>query len=624
MCGIAGIFRQDRADDDLDVVRRMLVALRRRGPDDEGLFQDGPVTLGHRRLAILDLTAAARQPMHSPDGRWVVCYNGEIYNFQDLREELGLAADALRTRSDTEILLLAWARWGEAALERLVGQFAFALLDRVAGRMWLVRDRFGEKPLFYHRSAQGLAFASNIEALLQVPWIHAELDPAALAEYVGMRYVVSPRTVLRGIHKLPPGSLLVMDRERLHEPRSWYRLPCVANGDGSRHRGADEAAERFGELLMQATRRCMVSDVPVGLLLSDGIDSNSIAATMRLAGLECPTFTYHAAPASAEAGKSPADRDEAVQLRATPEHRLQMLVPALRSLTEPVGDGAAMATWWLIHSGRARATVFLCGHGGDEVVGGYRLSQDRFRLACLRWLTRVLGSSLDPAVARFTNGLETVGDRRRALARAAAADVPAVARYLIHRPLPAENVRSLFHPNLVEEPYLATVDRLYAECAAADDLDRMQHVMLRTFLSENILTFADSVAMDSSAELRMPFLDRDLVEFVLTLSSEHRVGRRPGRTNTKRILRRWGRKHLPPEILTRRKRPFASGSLRDLLVLPSDPVRGMMLEQPAVRRALPGLEAWSAQGPEIFPGPWEGTLWAVLALAIWCDALGVK
>jgi asparagine synthase (glutamine-hydrolysing) len=590
--------------------------LERRGPDGQGVEHDGAVTLGNRRLAILDLSDAGRQPMRSRDGRWLVTFNGEIYNYRDLCDELGVDRKSLRSTGDTEVLLLAWERWGPEALQRMVGQWAFAMVDTRESRLWLARDRFGEKPLYFHRGPDALAFASTLRALLAVPWVPRELDPAALAEFVTLRYVVSPRTVLAGIEKLPGGHLLEADADGARV-RRWYepRFRRTAS------RRRSDLVEEFGARLERATKRCLVSDVPVALLLSDGIDSRSIESTLSSLDQAVTSFTFRLS------GKvthpAPANGDE-VELVVTPEERVEKMEPAFASLTEPVGDGASLATWFLIRHARQSATVFLCGHGGDEVLGGYRLSQDRFRLSALRTLAWLPKAWLDPIAERYLHGPEPPGARLDALRRTPRRKVPATARYLIHRPLPTADVEQLADA-APAPPGLAIVDELYAQCSeGAADLDRIQEVLLRTFLSENILSFADSVAMDSSAELRMPFLDRDLVEFALSLPPSGRVSRWPGRANTKQILRWWGREHLPREAVSRRKRTFNFGNLPELLRSHGSRVRGYVLDSSAVRKALPGVEAWVDHPPEFFRSTREGTLWALLALGIWCENAEVR
>jgi len=629
MCGIAGIFRFGEERDDSAVVRAMTDRLERRGPDGAGVEREGPATLGNRRLRILDLTDAGRQPMRSPGGRYLITFNGEIYNFDDLRREMGIDPSDLASRTDTEVLLHAWAKWGVAALDRMVGQWAFAVYDREERRLWLARDRFGEKPLFFHRSPGALAFASTIPALLEAPGVPHELDEDAMLEYATLRYVVAPRTVLRGVEKVPGGHLVVAGSGGV-ELRRWYEPRFEDRRDrrgGAVVRG--ELVERFDELLAQASRRCLVSDVPVALLLSDGIDSNSIRASLTSQGRDVTSFTF--ALTESESGISPGGGGapggcEELNLLVTPGDRVEKMVPAFASMTEPVGDGAALATWMLIRNARDRATVFLCGHGGDEVLGGYRLSQDRFRLAVLRSLARLPGAWTRGAIDRFVYGSEPVCERRARLLEVPARMAPAAARYLIHRPLPVADIAELITPAAASsDRYLSVVDTLYGRCAVdAADVDRMQEVMLATFLSENICSFADSTAMDSSAELRMPFLDRDLVSFALSLPPSARVSRWPGRANTKLILRWWSKGRLDADITTRRKRAFPFGNLPALLDSHGATLKDRILGATALRRAFPGVESWLDHESEYFRGPWEGTLWALLSLGIWCEEAGIR
>ena len=626
MCGIAGIFRATGAQPaDREVVASMMQRLVRRGPDADGLDQEPCATLGHRRLSILDLSPAGRQPMVSASGRFVVSFNGEIYNYRDLRDELGLAPSELRSTSDTEILLCAWERWGPEVLARLAGQWAFALYDRAERRLWLARDRFGEKPLYWHEAEGALTFASSLAALLAAPWVPGEFDRDALAEFLALRYVVAPRTVLRDARKLPPGHLLSAGADGTtirawFEPR--FRRPARPRP------GREAMVEEFGSRLQQAAARCLVSDVPVALLLSDGIDSNAVRAALKQAGCEVPCFSYHAVSRREEipADHTVVDGVVTTNIVLTPADRMAYIEPCFGSFTEPVGDGASLATWLLIRNARPHATVFLCGHGGDEILGGYRISQDRFRLALLHRLAWAPSRRAVDAYARYSYGDDTPASRRAALRHARAADVPAIARYLIHRPLPRPQIDDLFGgPDAAPGPYLGTVERLYREASAdGTAIDRIQEVMIRSFLSENILSFADSVAMDSSAELRMPLLDRDVVDYVFGLPDDARVSRWPGHANTKRILRWWGERHIPPAILAAPKRTFPYGSIRGLLREHGPALRAMLLGSHAVRRALPGLEAWVSHDPEFFHGPWEGTLWALLSLSVWAESAGLR
>jgi len=442
---------------------------------------------------------------------------------------------------------------------------------------------------------------------------------------------VAPRTVVRDVRKLPGGHLLSIGPEG-RTVRAWYEprfRTGSTNGFGRFRRSVKpaELAEEFGALLAQASRRCLVSDVPVALLLSDGIDSNSIRYALAESGQQVSTFTYvmtdekeglvPAAPQNGFAGSS-------WDLLVTPRGRLDTLDEAFARFTEPLGDGASLATWLLIRAARPHATVFLCGHGSDEVLGGYRLSQDRFRLAMMKGVAWLPAWSLKLLVDNKTFGSESPALRQRRLRAVPRRRIPEATRYLIHRPLPYGDVREIRGTD--EAPgYLDTVDRLYGGCSDdAADLDRIQEVMIRTFLAEDILSFADSVAMDSSAELRLPFLDRDLVEFVFGLPPGMRVSRWPGRANTKQILRHWGESHLPRDLVERRKRNFNYGTVRELLAEDTARVHDRMLGASAVRRALPGLETWLGHPREYFRGPWEGTMWALLSLGIWAEATGIE
>ena len=627
MCGIAGIFRFDGVGDDAESVERMLAKLTQRGPDDSGTQVHGRIVLGNRRLAVLDRTAAAHQPMASPGGHLLVTFNGEIYNYRELCRDLLVDPSRLRSRCDTEVLLLAWERWGPGALDRFVGQWAFAIYDTVQRTVWLARDRFGEKPLYFHSNSERVAFSSSLGSLMLVPGVPHELDTNAVAEYIELRYVVSPRTVVRDLRKLPPGHALEIDASGAMREHEWYspRFRLEHSGPRRSHRALEE---QFNALFTQACERCLVSDVPVGLLLSDGIDSNSIASALAIQGHKPPSFTFRIK--NPRSGIQPevvnGAGGEVFDIETTAEERCSAFDGAFASLTEPVGDGASLASWMLIRGARARATVLLCGHGGDELLGGYRLSQDRFRLAMLRRLSWLPGSALDPLYDRFLFGEGSLAERRAQFVSAPVDRAPMAARYLVDRPLPSAQVRELLGGGYPEgERYMGTVERLYDDCKPeATDIDRIQEVLIRTFLSANILSFADSVAMDASVELRMPFLDRDLVDFALTLPREKRISRWPGRANTKLILREWARGRVAEDIVRRPKRGFQSGNISELLQHDSQGLRGRILDSAPVRRVVPGVEKWMSRIGDDYGGPWGGTLWALLVLSVWSESVGAR
>ncbi len=620
MCGIAGILRHGGEADDAAIVGAMAERLAHRGPDGAGQWSDGKVTLGHRRLAVLDLSAAAAQPMAHPDGRYVLVFNGEIYNYRDVAAELGLGPADLRTHSDTEVLLHAWARWGPDMLPRLVGQWAFALHDRADGSLWLARDRFGEKPLYVHADAERFAFASSIEALFADPATPRALDAAALAEYVALRYVLAPRTVVAGVTKLAAGELVHVAPDGARTSTTWFRPRFVPDADRSARAARARAAE-FDERFRVACQRCLVSDVPVGLLLSDGIDSQSILAALRAQGQETHAYTFRLVGSESVAATVPGIDSEVLDFR--PEDMRARMDAVLARQTEPVGDLAALATSVLIERARARTTVFLCGHGGDEILGGYRLSQDRFRLAALhafgRWPLPIVRRGL----ARHLFGDEPLPVRVARFLDGPANRAPGAARFLIQRPVPGGELARLFAgppPDTAPGPSAAA--RLYADCAPdASDLASMQEVLIRSFLDEDILPFADASAMASGAELRLPFLDRDLVELVFRMPDAERVGAWPGRTNTKLPLRRWARTRVPAAVRQRRKQPFAAGHVGEFLP-DAEMARARIAGSPALRRALPGVADWMGDRARDWPNRADGIVWSLLALAVWADSVG--
>jgi asparagine synthase (glutamine-hydrolysing) len=627
MCGIAGIFRFEGTGADEETVELMLGKLARRGPDDSGTHACGRLVLGNRRLAVLDRTSAAHQPMIGSGGRLVVTFNGEIYNFRELCQELGVDPRSLRSKSDTEVLLLAWERWGPSALHRFVGQWAFAIYNTIQRKLWLARDRFGEKPLYIHSSKERIAFSSSLGSLMVAPGVPHELDEHAMAEYLALRYVVSPRTVVRDVHKLPPGHLLEIDASGAMREHEWYS-PRFHPDRSSPPRSRAALEEQFGTLFTQACERCLVSDVPVGLLLSDGIDSNSIASALAIKGHKPPSFTFRLR--NPKTGIQPdlvsGAGGQVFDIETSPEQRCSAFDESFACLTEPVGDGASLATWMLVRGARERATVLLCGHGGDEIFGGYRLSQDRFRLAMLRRLSWLPGPVLDSAYERFLFGDGPLKERRAEFASVPAHQAPSAARYLVDRPLPSAQVRELLGDTFPNgERYLSTIDRLYGDCESdSNDIDRIQEVLIRTFLSANILSFADSVAMDASVEMRMPFLDRDLVDFALTLQPGQRISPWPGRANTKLILRSWARGRVPADVVKRPKRGFQSGNISELLQHDSQGIRSRILDAAAVRRVAPGVEKWMSQMSDEYGGPWGGTIWALLVLGVWSESVGAR
>jgi asparagine synthase (glutamine-hydrolysing) len=366
-----------------------------------------------------------------------------------------------------------------------------------------------------------------------------------------------------------------------------------------------------------------VSDVPVGLLLSDGIDSQSILSALREGGHDPRAYTFRLLGGAAAVADVPGAAAESIALSR--EEYVAGIDRQCAHQTEPVGDVAALATGALIERSRAQATVFLCGHGGDEILGGYRLSQDRFRLEVLRRWGGVPAAWVQRGLDRHLFGDEPLPERVRAFLESPSRMAPARARYLMQRPVARAELTRLFgSPLPAPERYLGTLDRLYAECERdATDLGRMQEVMIRTFLSEDILPFADACAMAASAELRMPYLDRDLVDLVLTMPDQERVGVLPGSANTKLALRRWSHGRVAKGVRRRRKQGFATGKVEEILPRIGF-VRDRVLGSAAIRRALPGAEAWFKEREPDWPKRADGVVWSLLTLAVWAEAVGAN
>ena len=374
MCGIAGFYNVDsQVPADEAIVRRMNTLQRHRGPDAEGSYVDGAVGLGHRRLSILDLSERGRQPMTSADGRLVIVYNGEVYNYVELRRELEAGGCRFRTDTDTEVILELFARRGAAALEKMNGMFAFAIWDRESRELFIARDRIGIKPLYYANTADGIAFASEIKALLAVPGIDADLDPRAIPTFLEFGYVPGTATAMRGVTRLAPGHWLNVTPQGTTTGCYWDSEFCP-----NETRSADETAAQLRELLLDATRIHLRSDVPVGVFLSGGLDSSAMVALVAEAGIpNIKTFSV--------AYREPGEYDETryaelVARRYGAEHHVLHLdadkfvdyIPDyVWHMDEPVAEAAGISLSFIAQSLREHVVVALSGEGSDEIFGGY-------------------------------------------------------------------------------------------------------------------------------------------------------------------------------------------------------------------------------------------------------------
>jgi asparagine synthase (glutamine-hydrolysing) len=558
MCGLAGLFdiKGLRAFDPA-LLERMTQVIAHRGPDGAGHYLEPGVALGHRRLAIIDLSGGS-QPMRSEDGRMTVVFNGEIYNFQELRGELEARGARFRTRSDTEVLLHGWRIWGEAMLPRLNGMFAFALWDADAQSLVLARDRFGKKPMHYALDEQGvLAFGSEMKSLLCAPSVRRTLDRTAVADFFAYGYVPDPKSIYRDVQKLPPAHLLIARRGRRPEVRAYWSL---LDGAG---RASEASAEALIERLSQAVRRRLVSDVPLGALLSGGVDSSAVVALMAEAGVEqARTFSI---------GFSEADYDESAYARLVAEaygtrHETRQvsaddfsLLPRLPEIyDEPFGDVSAIPTFAVCALARRSVTVALTGDGGDEALAGYR--RYRFHLAeerARRWLPAGLRGPVFGGLAAAWPRSPWLPQPLRAgsTLRELALD-PASAYVRMVAALPDETRAALFSEDFRRElrgydPGDIVRGHFNVE-APLDPLQRAQYADAMTYLPGDILTKVDRASMANSLELRSPMLDPEFFAWSLALPPEAKLDRRGG----KALLKQGLESRLPADLLYRRKQGF--------------------------------------------------------------------
>jgi asparagine synthase (glutamine-hydrolysing) len=600
MCGIAGFLRTGAPLDAPEAVaRRMAQALQHRGPDDEGIWTDASagVALAHRRLSIIDLSAAGHQPMASASSRYVIAYNGEIYNHQELRDALVAAgaAPAWRGHSDTETLLAGIEAWGlDATLQRAAGMFAIALWDRHERVLWLARDRFGEKPLYYGWCGGSFAFGSELKALRAHPGFANPVCRQALAEYLRFMYVPAPRSMYQGIYKLEPGCVLRVqgtppptapaqplrppaNYESLSVQRWWSLADVVEQGAQSPFADPAEAKQRLDEGLRRAVRLQSLADVPLGAFLSGGVDSSLITALMQQqSSTPVKTFTV----GFEEAGFDESPHARAVARHLGTEHtemlvtasEVRAVIPLLPTMyDEPFADSSQLPTHLVCRAARQHVTVALSGDAGDELFGGYnryfwgpriwarvRHLPHPLRQGLARGLTAIspdrwerAGAALNrlmhgsAGIARFGEKAHKLGSR---LQDARTLD-EFYLRLVSEWQDPARLVAGL-HDGLAGTPSLMT-DELPA-VGTEDPRARMMFRDSLTYLPDDILCKVDRAAMATSLETRVPFLDKDVVELAWRLPVSMKIRGHEGKSLLRQILY----DYVPRELIERPKTGF--------------------------------------------------------------------
>ncbi len=617
MCGICGIIHTD-VDRWVDPARLAAMgdALAHRGPDDAGLWHEGPVGLGHRRLGVLDPTPAGHQPMISPDGRYVIVYNGEVYNFLELRKELEGRGLSFHTQCDTEVLLAAYAAWGEDMPARLNGMFAFAIHDRETGLLFAARDRLGIKPFFHTLRDGCFAFASELTALRKSGFADGGIDANALDDYLAYLYIPAPRTIFRHVFKLGPGEKLRFHRGRL-EIASYWRPQYAVDEEWT----LDTAADTYRELLWDAVRLRMRSDVPLGAFLSGGLDSSSVTAALADQSVR-PVKTF-------SIGFDDAEADELAYARLAARHlgtdhteavltpdMADLLPPLARHFGEPFADSSALPMWLVSRLARDQVTVTLSGDGGDELFAGYTWLHMNHRVAAYRRVPGLLRRSLDAGL-RLLPATPRTGKLRRFSADAFLTADESFRRRLTC--FTAAERRALYTPDFTVADGR---DRYGEHCAAARELsddDRMLYLDTVMYLPDDILAKVDRMSMAHGLEARVPLLDHRLVEFAATVPFALKYAGGVSKIVAKHAMR----DTLPPALLTQRKRGFSIpidrwfreslGAMYEETVLAPDARCTACLQAHALRSYLHRHRS----GKENF----GHRLWALLVLEHWLRSL---
>jgi asparagine synthase (glutamine-hydrolysing) len=548
MCGICGVAGGDPAAG-RDLVHRMCSAMVHRGPDDEGSVHLDGVTLGMRRLSIIDLEGG-HQPMHNEDSTVWVVQNGEIYNHLELRKLLIAAGHSFNTQSDTEVLVHGYEEWGGEMVERLNGMFAFALLDRRRGSVLLARDRMGIKPLHYAIDGDRLVFASELKALLRDPKLRKGIDPVALDDYLAYEFVPSPSSIVRGISKLQPGHTLTWSlAESSHKLRRYWSPQLNLDG-GDDRRSIEDECDHLRSVLRESVRKELISDVPLGVFLSGGIDSSAVAAMMTQLGGEVKSFSVGFADRSFD--ESAHARLVAKHL-GTEHHELTLepgalldLVPRLPDLLdEPLGDASIIPTFLLSQFTRRHVKVALGGDGGDELFAGYPTLQAHRMAGYYMKAPRVLREGLvEPVVRHLPVSRGNLSFDFRAKRFVSGAAYPTAERHQ----------RWMGSFDREERAALLARDVQHGdrEVADGDALNQVLLLDMRLYLENDILVKLDRASMAASLEGRVPLLNNDFVEYATHLPLNMKLrGLR-----SKFLFRRALRGVLPDSILNRPKKGF--------------------------------------------------------------------
>lgn len=623
MCGIYGYLSLNVRNKINPSVDLAVDSLRHRGPDEGGQWSGDGIFLGMRRLSIIDL-AGGQQPIWNEDNTYAIIYNGELYNFLDLRPELKARGHIFRTRSDTEVILHAYEEWGPQCLQRFNGMFAFAIWDNNRRKLVLARDRIGEKPLYYYLDQNRLIFASEIKAILTDATVPRELNFCGLANFLAFSHAVAPETIFQNIFKLLPGHYLIAEKGQIRIEPYWDvgdepQLPADVNFS------EDDYAEYILNLLDDSVRRRMIADVPVGAFLSGGVDSSTVVALMKRHATG-PVKTFSLGFDIGGAYNELQDARLVAEALGTEHHELQVghvdLVSILRTLVyhydEPFGDAAGFPIYLLSRFAREHVKVILAGDGGDEIFGGYRRYAADQMAAYYQRLPRFLTNSWIP---RLVDSLPRLRRTKRTVHTLPIAE-PA-SRYAAWLELFSPEMQAeLLQPQVLRAVANHNPSKVYPRYyaglrtpAATDHLNRLMYLDLKTWLPDAYLEKVDKATMACSLEARLPLLDHRLVELAFQIPSRYKIRG----WGTKLIFKRAVKGLIPPRVINKPKHGFAvptdpwfQGSLKSFAF-------EVLLDERARRRGYFNIPMVERLWREHFEGRqvWDGHLWLLLNFELW-------
>ena len=561
MCGICGIYNMDGQPVQPDLVRAMNNTMVHRGPDGEGVYTLGHIGLGHRRLSIIDLSTGD-QPMSSSDGQVTIAFNGEIYNFQELRTELEAKGHCFRTKSDTEVIIYAYVQWGKEFIRRLRGMFAIALWDNRIQTLFLARDRVGKKPLYYYQDGKTLVFASELKAVLKAPGISRQMDYQGLDAYFSLGYVPSPMSIFKHVRKIRPGHLAWCSEKGFEEHEYWD-----IDMNGSDPGITEQAAvEKLAHLFDEAVRIRMISDVPLGAFLSGGVDSSAVVASM--AGLMGDQPVRTSAIGFNEEKFNELEFAKIVSDRYGTDHREAVVTPDALDIIErivwhfdePFADSSAIPTWYVSKITREKVTVALSGDGGDETFAGYvqRYSMNRFEDGIRQKLPLFLRNTVIKGLASIYPRIDLLPRPLRLkgfLTNLSLSFEQAYWRDMSFYFTP-EAKTGLYHPDMkaaVESwSSFSVLEPFFKRNRNTDPVTKAQYMDIKTYMTEDILVKVDRMSMAHSLEVRAPILDHKVMEFAATLPSHLKLNQQ----ESKYVFKKMNENRLPHDILYRKKQGF--------------------------------------------------------------------